>query len=121
MHNWEKIMATIIEKLSQKLPQREVNPEKRVIKTVLLVFLGILILMVVASILTFFLTLDSKEETMVPEMVGMELMNAQIMLQERELVPHVQLQYSTELGDRGTVLSQHPNPGYLLKAGQKVS
>lgn len=113
-------MSPLAGKIQRLLPNKQEDPEKRYYKTVILLTLGIIILMVVAGMITFFLTLDSEEQTMVPDLEGVELENALLSLDERALYPKVQLRYSNDPSDKGTIIDQEPLPGTTLKAGSRV-
>lgn len=96
------------------------DPEKRVVRMIFFSAVGAVILMVIIALITFFLTVESKELTMVPDMRGMELANAIIRMQEKALYANVQLRFSDSMSDKGTILSQDPKPGTLVKAGGRV-
>lgn len=113
-------MSPLAGKIQKLLPNKHEDPEKRYYKTVILLSIGIIILMVAAGLIAFFLTLDSEELTMVPDLEGVELENALLSLDERALYPKVQLRYSNDPTDKGTILDQEPLPGTSLKAGSRV-
>jgi beta-lactam-binding protein with PASTA domain len=77
--------------------------------------------MVIAGIISFLLLIRGAEQTMIPDVRGMELENALIELQEKELNARIQLHYSSNPEDKGTILGQEPNPGSLVKAGRKIT
>ena len=64
--------------------------------------------------------MESEEQTLVPDLVGMELENALLSLEERALLPGIQLRYSQNPKDKGLILGQDPNPGTSVKAGTLV-
>lgn len=94
--------------------------EKRFIRLILLFSLGTLVVAALAGTVAFVLTLEETEETMVPDVEGMELANAIIELQDKGLYGEVQLRYSEKLSDKGTVLNQEPIPGSTVKAHSEV-
>lgn len=96
------------------------DPEKKFLNIVIFSALGSIILMLLIAIITFLITLESKELTMVPDMKGLELANAIIDLQERALFAEVQQRYSSDMSDKGTILGQDPKQGTLVKAGTRV-
>lgn len=100
--------------------QRERDPETRYFRFLLLFSLATLALAALAALITFIVTLDAKEETMVPDMAGMPLENAILALQEKALYGTIQLRYSNSLSDKGTILDQDPGPGTFVKAGSQV-
>ena len=90
--------------------------EKRLLRIIALFSLGTLVIAAAAGAIAFVLTLEDTEETMVPDVEGMELANAIIELQDKGLYAEVQLRYSNSLSDKGTVLGQEPTPGSVVKA-----
>ncbi|MDR1893809.1 MAG: PASTA domain-containing protein [Spirochaetales bacterium] len=113
-------MRAFIEKLLSLFPNRSEDPEKRYFKTILFLSLGIILLMVVAGLVVFFLAVQAEEQTMVPNLLGMELENALLALEDRALYPSVQLRFSQNEGDKGTILGQDPHGGVSVKAGSRV-
>ena len=96
------------------------DPQKKQVKIVALFAAGIIILMILVGILTFSLTIKGPELTMVPEVTGMESMDAILALQEKDLVSIIELRYSAVPADKGLVLGQDPKSGSQLRAGKKV-
>lgn len=94
--------------------------EKRFLRIIILFSLGTLLIAAVAGIFAFVVTIEEAEETMVPDVEGMELANAIIELQDKGLYGEVQLRYSNKLSDKGTVLGQEPIPGSVVKAESEV-
>ncbi|MDR3122428.1 MAG: PASTA domain-containing protein [Treponema sp.] len=80
----------------------------------LIVFVGIIALTV------FFVAIRGEEQTMVPDVRNLELMEALLELQAKELYPRIQLRYSQSAFDRGRILEQSPEPGTIVKAGRRI-
>ena len=108
---------TWISKLS---PNNEEDPGKRYFKFTVFFSIGIIVVMVTASLIAFFLTIEGEEQTLVPDVRGLELENAMIELQQKGLVGYVQLRVSPNPADKGSVLNQDPGPGTLVKVGRKI-
>lgn len=89
-------------------------------KVILITSLVMLFVVVSGAVLVFFISLDPADQVMVPNIVGKDLNSAIIELQAKELNIRLQLRYSTEASDAGTVLEQKPGPGAIVKAGRKV-
>ena len=106
--------------IPSKTPSSRDDTGKRYFKLVLLFSIGIIAVMIIASIVTFLLTIEGEEQTLVPDVRRMELANAMIDLQKKGLVGVVQLRISANPSDKGTVLTQEPNPGTLVKVGRSV-
>ncbi len=113
-------MSAFFSKNRNTRNSREIDPEKRTVRIIFLSAVGAVLLMLVIALITFLLTVQSKELTMVPDMRGMELANAIIRMQEKALYANVQLRFSDSMNDKGTVLEQDPKPGTLVKAGGRV-
>ncbi len=113
-------MSKIFKRFSKSKVSESPNPEKKFLNQVIYSSLGAIALMLIIAISTFLITIDSKELTMVPDMVGIDLANAIIDLQDRSLYAKVQQRYSSDMSDKGTVLGQDPKQGTLVKAGTRV-
>lgn len=113
-------MSPLGERIQRILPNRWEDSEKRYYKTVVFLSLGIILLMVITGLITFFLTIRSEEQTMVPDLEGVELENALLKLEERALFPKIQLRYTDDPLEKGLVIGQEPLPGTSLKANSRV-
>ena len=81
----------------------------------LLVFVGLIALSV------FFIVVRGKEEVMVPDVLGRELTEALIELQEKELYPRISLRSSMADEEKGIILEQTPEAGTLVKAERRIN
>ena len=81
---------------------------------VLLIFVGII------AVSVFFIFIRGEEQTMVPDVQGMELTTALLELQVKELYPRIQLRFSQSSADKGLILEQEPSPGTIVKAGRRI-
>jgi beta-lactam-binding protein with PASTA domain len=81
---------------------------------VFIVFVGIIALTV------FFVAVRGAEQTMVPDVRNLELTEALLELQVKELYPRIQLRYSQSASDRGRILEQNPEAGTIVKAGRRI-
>lgn len=106
--------------LRKRFSKKSQSEESRFFRMVVYFSLGTIGLALLAAAVTFLLTLEGREETMVPDLRGMELPNAIIELQDKGLYGTVQLRYSNRLSDKGTVLGQEPVPGAVVKAESEV-
>jgi beta-lactam-binding protein with PASTA domain len=96
------------------------DPDKRFYRTFIVFAVGIIIIMLIAGLTTFFLTLKGVEKTMVPDITGLEVENALIELDEKALYPGIQLRYTQNIEDKGLVVGQEPAPGTSVRAGSRV-
>ncbi len=85
--------------------------------TMLLTFL----VTILACVAVFFANLRGEEQVMVPNVKGKSLTNALLEMQEKELYPKIQLRYSDNMADAGTILEQEPEAGAIVKAYRRVS
>jgi eukaryotic-like serine/threonine-protein kinase len=84
-------------------------------------FGAVIVLMVVAGLSAFLLSLRGAEQTMVPDVRSMELAQALVKLQEKELYPRVSLRFTDNPLDRGKIVDQSPSPGAIVKAGRRIA
>lgn len=103
------------------VPRPYDDERTKLFKTVAWSLIGMVFLVVFLAVSVFFLTLRGEEETMVPQVVGKELSEALLELQEKELVAYVQVKFSEDPRDKGNVVSQDPKGGILSKAGRRVT
>jgi beta-lactam-binding protein with PASTA domain len=81
---------------------------------------AVIVLMVVAGLAAFLLSIRGSEQTMVPEIRGMELSQALVKMQDKELYPRVSLRFTDNPADRGLIVDQSPRPGSIVKAGRRI-
>ncbi|MDR2097387.1 MAG: PASTA domain-containing protein, partial [Spirochaetaceae bacterium] len=81
---------------------------------------GIMVFVSVIAIAVFFLTVRGAEQTMVPEILGKDLVEALLELQQKELYPRIELRYSGSVADKGRILEQDPRAGSIVKAGRRI-
>jgi beta-lactam-binding protein with PASTA domain len=93
--------------------------DKSQYRTVVVGLLALIILMGVAGYLAFLVSLRGEEQVMVPDVVGLDLAQACVKLQEKELYPRVNLR-TTSLADVNQVLEQSPQQGMIVKAGRRI-
>ncbi|MFQ3547066.1 MAG: PASTA domain-containing protein [Termitinemataceae bacterium] len=82
--------------------------------------ISLMIFIALISLMAFMLTIRGAEQTMVPNVKGKELTQALLELQAKELYPKIQLRYSNNVADKGTILEQDPGPGTIVKAGRRI-
>lgn len=80
-----------------------------------------LIVMVLISMVGFFVNLKNEDQVLVPNVAGSPLEDALIELQAKELYPRLQLRFSDDANERGRVLSQNPTAGSVVKAGRRIT
>jgi beta-lactam-binding protein with PASTA domain len=97
------------------------NEESRWLRILVLVGVLTIGLVALAGLSAFFVTLQGEEETMVPEIRSMDLVEALIDLQEKGLIPHAQVRYSSDPSLKGKIIDQKPAAGSLVKAGKRVT
>ncbi len=90
-------------------------------KTVLITAITVLSLTVAACVIVFLMSVRGSEQVMVPHVIGKDLAVAMLEMQVKELYPKIQLRYSDNPNDRGTILEQSPAPGSIVKAGRRIN
>ena len=81
---------------------------------------GLLVFIAIITLSVFFIVVRGAEQTMVPDVQGLELTQALLDLQVKELYPRIQLRYTQTSADKGLILEQNPNPGTIVKAGRRI-
>ncbi len=95
--------------------------ERRYFRRALLIIGAAFLVMFFFFTVFFFFAVRGAERTVVPEILEEELVEALVMLQERELYPRVQVKYTGDPSDKGLVIGQDPEPGLYVKAGRRVT
>ncbi|HAK44540.1 MAG TPA: serine/threonine kinase [Spirochaeta sp.] len=113
-------MGPLGEKLKNLIFGGSHDPDKRFYRTFMVFAIGTIIIMVIAGLTTFFLTLKGVEQTMVPDVTGIEIENALVELEEKALYSSVQLRYTQNIEDKGLVVGQDPSAGTSVRAGSRV-
>lgn len=115
-HAWERARDAV----RRALPNDRDTPEVRGLKLTVFLFVGIIGLMVFVGLVTFSLAVRGQEQTLVPNVTGKDLVTALVEMQEKELYPRLQVQFSSET-EKNVVMSQSPAPGTLVKAGKRIT
>jgi beta-lactam-binding protein with PASTA domain len=82
---------------------------------------GLLIFVGMIALSVFFIVVRGKEQVMVPDVLGQELSQALIELQEKELYPQIQMRPAGAGEEKGIVLEQSPEAGTLVKAERRIN
>jgi len=90
-------------------------------RTAIIALVSLVVLMGLSGLIAFFLALRGEEQTLVPDVVDLELSSALVKLQEKELYPRVALRFSNDPESRGRILEQDPSPGAIVKAGRRIA
>lgn len=97
------------------------NLDDRHRKTALVALSTVIVFMLFIGVVAFGLALQGSEQTLVPDIRGVELSQALVTLQEKELYPRISLRITDNAADRGTILEQNPGPGAIVKAGRRIN
>ncbi|MFP4114427.1 MAG: PASTA domain-containing protein [Spirochaetales bacterium] len=111
---------TFWDRLRNIVPSRYDDPDVRLFKILIYALVGAVFLMILAGLTTFLFSLRGAEETMVPDVQNVELLDAMLALQERALAGTVEVRYSADPGLAGMVIGQSPPPGTLVRAGKEI-
>ena len=82
--------------------------------------IGMLLFIVILSVSLYSFMLRGEEQVMVPDVQGIDIVDAMEKLQEKELWPRIQLRQTQSSNDKGFVLEQKPKAGTFVKAGRQV-
>ena len=81
--------------------------------------LAVIALLVASGLVAFFVVASGEEETLVPDVIAADLLDAMVMLQDKALAPRVEGRFSSDHA-RWQVIEQDPQAGTLVKAGRPV-
>lgn len=98
----------------------ETKEEQAFFKRALLIILIMFGVMLFTFAVTFFASVRGGEKTLIPNVTGMEVTEALIILQEREIFPKVQVKFTDDPLDKGLVVAQSTEPGTAVKAGRRL-
>jgi len=79
------------------------------------------IIMGLAAVSIFFINIKGPEKVLVPNVEGKKLEDALIEMQVKELYPKISLRYSEVPGDEGTIISQAPEAGAIVRGYSRVN
>lgn len=94
--------------------------EKDFFKKSMLIILGLLLLLFLSFLLSFFIAVRGAEKTLVPNVTGELLIDGLINLQEKELYPRIQVRFTEDPMEKDHIISQDPQAGSVVKAGRRV-
>lgn len=104
--------------LMEKTPDRK---EQWFFRRALWLILLTIALLLFTFAVGFFVTLQGAEKTMVPNVEKMDLVDGLIELQEKGLNSRVQVKYTQNPEEKGTIVSQNPGSGQNVRIGRKVT
>lgn len=111
---------TFRDRLRNIVPSRFDDPDVRLFKIIIYAIVGCVLLMVIAGLTSFFVSLRGAEETMVPDLRNEDLMDAMLRLQERGIGAEIEVRFSADPALAGKVIGQSPPAGTLVRAGKVV-
>ena len=109
---------TFRDRLRNIVPSRYDDPDVRLFKIIIYTFVGAVLLMIIAGLTSFFVSLRGAEETMVPDVKNESLVDAMLVLQERGISTEIEVRFSADPALAGKVIAQSPPPGTLVRAGK---
>ncbi len=109
-------------KNTPSLDEKQVVKQRRKNTRILVwAIIGFTTSVVLAGFIAFFATLQSVETVNIPELREQHIVDAVIALQERGLIPQVQLRYHSDPTLKDHVLTQQPRSGTVVKIGKRVT
>jgi eukaryotic-like serine/threonine-protein kinase len=112
------LRETFRDRLRNIVPSRYDDPDVRLFKIIIYTFVGAVLLMIIAGLTSFFVSLRGAEETMVPDVRNEDLLDAMLVLQERGITAEVEVRFSADPALAGKVIAQSPPAGTLVRAGK---
>ena len=109
---------TFRDRLRNIVPSRYDDPDVRLFKIIIYTFVGAVLLMIIAGLTSFFVSLRGAEETMVPDVRNEDLLEAMLLLQERGIAAEIEVRFSADPALAGKVIGQSPPAGTLVRAGK---
>lgn len=91
------------------------------IPALVITFVGTLVVMGLVSVAIFFINIKGTEKVLVPNVEGKQLEDALIEMQVKELYPKISLRFSETPGDEGTIISQSPEAGAIVRGYSRVN
>lgn len=91
------------------------------IPALIIVVISAFIIMTFVAFAIFFTNVQGPEKVLVPNVTGKKLEDALLEMQVKELYPKINLRYSDVPGDEGTILSQSPDAGAIVRGYSRVS
>ena len=82
---------------------------------------ALFIIMGIACVAVFLAANKGEERVLVPDVVGSNIIRAELILQDKELYPRLQMRYSDVPGQAGQIISQSPKAGAVVKASSRVT
>lgn len=107
--------------LTRTRKNQDLNPDRKYFRLTVWAFLGLTAILALAALTSFLLTIRGPEQTQVPDIANLELVDALIELQDRGLYPLVQLRYHSDPTLKGYVISQDPEAGAVVRAGRRIN
>lgn len=83
--------------------------------------IALCLLMGFFTVIIFIFANKGYEHVVVPDVVGKNIYQAQLVLQDYELYPRLQMRYSDTPGQAGQIISQSPKKGTVVKASSRVT
>lgn len=90
-------------------------------KVIVITSLVMLVFFIIVSTIVFFMSVKTADQVLVPNIEGEKFEDAVLKLQVKELYPRLQLRFSDNTEDAGTVLEQSPPAGTIVKAGKRIT
>ena len=119
MRNRNDINRDIIDENIEK-PKEAKEKKKSHLGFFLFSSIGIISFAGAIAVSVFFFAVRGEEQTLVPDVVGKDIITALLELQEKELYPRIQLRYSHSPDDKGLILEQDPPVGTIVRAGRRI-
>jgi len=113
-------MIAIFEKIKQIFPNSSDPQETKNFKITIFMLLALFLLMFITAVLSFFLFVRPGYETVVPNLVGKDIISAIFMLQSKNLIPRITEIFSNLPSEKNMIIRQEPAPRTKVREGKEV-
>ncbi|MBN2652551.1 MAG: PASTA domain-containing protein [Spirochaetales bacterium] len=106
--------------INEKKSKKELTPEGKIYRRFVLGGFVVLFLLVFVAFIAFFATVKPLEDKEVPDLVGLELEDAMVLLQKLHLHGAISLRFTDDNGQKGRVIAQDKRKGSTVKTSSVI-
>lgn len=106
----------IFKRNNKNQEKKDLTQEEKIYRNFIFGGFGILFLLLFIGVITFFVTVKPREDKIVPDLVGLELEDAMVLLQKVHLYGNVSLRFTDDNAQKGRVIAQSKEKGTTVKA-----
>ncbi len=118
LHN---IVSGLVSLVKRMLPNPKDSSESKNFKTTVYFLLGGIVFMGVVALVAFLAFIQPVDETVIPNLVGSDIHEALVILQNKKLETYVNFEFTNSPQDKDLILKQAPAPREKVRIGSRVS